>query len=757
MDIELSIVEQPSEIHRLGDAGEDDAEADLDSSPNSTPPQTPSPPTPLLYDPDPQSKPDERKSTLLRYRNKGIKSHFTLNAPCSNVNIQNKSTFVFSSNKKQFVLEEITSSETGELKEIVARQTKVGSFGLSILQGINCLISALTIGFFFVFCIQVILYLFLGLAIEGGLTSSQEYDYMAFTATILAIPIFIYSMASAMAMGVSFVVDAASGNELVRSICGWETVWVEWVVFLIYVAVPLLTGSIALWSGSDKWWDYAASIWILGVFLFFVAYCGMVTYSEVRGCLELMRWHPKLIHKKIDRKLAIDEQGLFSWDVIKRAIMIRQKQRFGCNVEVSYVSESCGVNPNESYEEKKLKYADTFEETKTLFDKMVLRISDTGYFFKRLEDPKPLYSIGDIVQSAPILTSESWSLAKIYCLGSSAHSISVLRGDHALKRSQIYSTLLCSSVGLFLAVVFVASFLSWMEMASSGTAVIIASIGVLLCSISSLKASYKTFQTYRDLVKEDEVTNSKKKSASMYRVNESIRIATPTPKVRMVLFFIESILFYLFPVIGLFVSGNYRIGFTYFIFASFSGVRQYFNVANCMAELGSLDGLETDEISDAAIWAEKHATSAIVKKISQGSRRDAWIVIFSVFVFLFLTVFLGAVGLGVDEGSASNFIPLPDFEYKENEFMPYPTCRLGKGISTPGDPESALTDFVFLSFLAYVRPNETQPILDSWFGEGNAYDFQEVVDSFKQSFVGEFGSPTSVKYKLIHFPQKDIR
>ena len=67
-------------------------------------------------------------------------------------------------------------------------------------------------GFLFVFCIQLLLFLILGLAIEYGLTSQHsEIHYWAFTVTIFSLPVFCYGVANAMAIAQAFIIETWEG------------------------------------------------------------------------------------------------------------------------------------------------------------------------------------------------------------------------------------------------------------------------------------------------------------------------------------------------------------------------------------------------------------------------------------------------------------------------------------------------------------------------------------------------------------------
>jgi hypothetical protein len=105
------------------------------------------------------------------------KDHFTLAVPSSTVRFRSKQNCarVFENKSSQFVLEETYDPETKK-REITAKQMNDATTGLQVLRGIYTLVCSLFFAFFFVFCLQAILFLVLDLAIESGATVSQPND-----------------------------------------------------------------------------------------------------------------------------------------------------------------------------------------------------------------------------------------------------------------------------------------------------------------------------------------------------------------------------------------------------------------------------------------------------------------------------------------------------------------------------------------------------------------------------------------------------
>lgn len=85
------------------------------------------------------------------------------------------------------------------------------------------------------------------------------------------------------------------------------------------------------------------------------------------------------------------------------------------------------------------------------------------------------------------------------------------------------------------------------------------------------------------------------------------------------------------------------------------------------------------------------------------------------------------------------------FEWEAQPQLQYPTCTVGKGFNIPGGEAVSIADFSFLGLMSFASPNESQPLLDQWFGNETVKDDFEYVDTYRKS-VGLENHP--VEYKL---------
>jgi len=197
-----------------------------------------------------------------------MRDHFTLSNPSSSLVFRNNDTQVFTLGTQQIVLEREVGSDV-----ITAKQIDEGTPGLALIRGAYTLVAALMAGFLFVFCIQLILFLFLGLAIESGLTSAvSDFTFLVFFGTLFAIPAFLYAMANAMTIAMAFVLDTWNGQKFMKTILKWDSVFVDWISTTVFVFVPFLVAGVSLFMGSEQFWDFTLITWYVCRLLLVVLY-----------------------------------------------------------------------------------------------------------------------------------------------------------------------------------------------------------------------------------------------------------------------------------------------------------------------------------------------------------------------------------------------------------------------------------------------------------------------------------------------------
>jgi|AntRauTorckE5430_2_1112549.scaffolds.fasta_scaffold00427_8 hypothetical protein len=195
-----------------------------------------------------------RTSTL---GNLTVRDDPTLANPSSALTFMNNETKVFTLGQTQIVLEKNPGNN-----EITAKQIEGSTPGLFLIRAAYTLVAFLMSGFLFIFCVQLILFLFLGLTIESGLTSSEEsFTFLVFVGTLFAIPAYLFAMANMMTIAMAFTVDTWNGQRLMKTIMSWDSVFMDWLATSVYIFVPFVVGAISLFARLDDWWDRVLISW----------------------------------------------------------------------------------------------------------------------------------------------------------------------------------------------------------------------------------------------------------------------------------------------------------------------------------------------------------------------------------------------------------------------------------------------------------------------------------------------------------------
>jgi lipase ATG15 len=127
-----------------------------------------------------------------------------------------------------------------------------------------------------------------------------------------------------------------------------------------------------------------------------------------------------------------------------------------------------------------------------------------------------------------------------------------------------------------------------------------------------------------------------------------------------------------------------------------------------------------------------------------------WIfLLLALIVIVFAAASLGASEDAIPAGENLVILPQGDFVYQPQPNMPYPSCRLSKGLEIPGSDSTALIDYAFLAEVVYQSPDLIQDKLDEWFGDGFAVNEEETVERFRQEVPG---GQAAVAYFLVRFP-----
>jgi len=152
-----------------------------------------------------------------------FQSHFTLRIPTSTVHFRGNILRIIDTEQEQIILQQkIPTDDDGGMDpkkaKVVVKRLTPGTYANRMLRVGYALMATLFMGFLFVVCFQVLLFLFAALPVEAGYSSKQSsVSGLAIISTLLSIPLMVYGMSSLMSLCSAFVVDAFHGGALFRS------------------------------------------------------------------------------------------------------------------------------------------------------------------------------------------------------------------------------------------------------------------------------------------------------------------------------------------------------------------------------------------------------------------------------------------------------------------------------------------------------------------------------------------------------------
>jgi len=689
-----------------------------------------------------------------------LRDHETLETPSCRIDFQGKQSHILNTGNSQIVLESQKNSNVLKVK-----QFDEATPGLLLLRFAYTLMAVLMAGFLFVFCVQLILFLFLGLAIESGLTSKQNgFNFGVFFGTLLAIPSFLFGLSNAMTIAMAFIADTWNGQKLMKTVIKWDSVLVDWLSCVVFMLVPLFTAGISLASGSKDWWEHATIAWFVCIFLYYLLFAAVTIYFEVDGCFELMRYHGKV------RSTYDSSTSKFNLKTATESIMMKQKSLLSGFKIANYIANSSEPQTIET-DWRVVEEKDRFVATFGLLSRITVVFAKSGIFYKMLDTPERKYTIDEARGYAPFVTSHSWGLEKMYCRNRQSNLVAVVDGKSAMTRNQVRSSFICYFLGFVTTLFLIAAFLAWFESSPAFIGVICGLY--ILYVFSSAKNAWAMKHIYGELKKKDKTNQT----STLGQVRAPFRINEANDRFCWIMFILEFIFGYVLPMITLFAAGNYPVGIVFGVTATITGCRRFFSSVVILQELGSLDGMELnntifDEDNDGELkaeeeWREKHRLGQIISEISSGVKRKFWMSLYAFFIVIFCAIFMSAVALGSNAGKTIGQDMSDNHEYLGSGDLQYSSCQLGQGIVTPAGLENSLVDFTFLANVAYEDPNSTEVSLGKWFradedvSAGDALtdgviDHQNIVDDFKTEYEAENGE-SAVTYKFIGFPGESGR
>jgi len=731
--------------------------------------------------------------------------HFSLREPSSTVKFRGARVHVYETLNEQILLEDRRSSRDKTLGDaaeeddydngkgrqhrhnVTVKRMPWGNFGVVVLRTAYALIALLLFGFAFALSFQIILFLFVKLAAEGRAANAEYNDENAteegiailtfqLVSTILSTPVLLFGFSSLMAIATTFVSEAWSGGHLIRAVIGAPTILKEILYFVFFILTPATTFLVSLFLRVETPWEYACYAWIVAVATLFGIFGLAIVWCEVAACFRLISIHygeDGDVNKL--RKLIL---------YIRRAILLVQTQKYSGTKQEQYLVSGDDEPPEGGY---------TFSENhepSSVSHSLYTRITQLGCcgcMFETLDQPKRTYSIEEVRDVLPFITSHSWSLERMFCTSKRQRKIITAKGPASLERSQILASAACNIVGTVLIIVAVISFLFWLQTGVQSY-IFVGVLSFFCCLLPLVKSNIAIVQMYSDINAEEKLVDEEMDGedkeedededakmydeTTMFRLWESSRVTQPKVWVCYTGMALEFVFLFLWPMTTLFTVGNWPIGIVFIVMAFFSFLRKYFDASAILCELGSMDKIDIrkrqGEESKSKISclkrqkALKGVETTLIRKarladivghISRSDTVTRWMWFFGGLVMFTCFLYSSAVASGDGLGERPPIVMVSDFQYVGEKSLQYPSCDMSKGfrIEFNGTTmDTPLGDYAFYSAMAYETTNVTSYLLPQWYGaEGVAVDEDALVKEYREE---EGNSNTPVFFKFFTFP-----
>lgn len=339
-----------------------------DASPFHQAPETEQDP---LSEPSPVegSPGEEEKAEEASWR---FVDHFSVGIPSTKIRFRHKRVVMYGFDNDEQILME----EDKKLGVVTVKRFPTASFGLKFLRATYTLVALLVACFLWAFCWQIIIFLFLNMAAEGGKTQADPDLSTGHVVGIIAsIPLFIHGLASICAFGSTFVSDTWKGNPLFQQLMGFSNaVVMESICFLFFLGVPGVTMAVSLMAGSENWWETTLKVWVCCVLFCMAVFAILVVICEVTLCMEIITLQ--------------DENSSSRWQCVRKAILNTQIMFYS-----GYQKEEFLVDTMDNKHHIKTK--------SSLYSRLTLIGCCQNQLFEKLDPPVNSFTTDEIVRVMP--------------------------------------------------------------------------------------------------------------------------------------------------------------------------------------------------------------------------------------------------------------------------------------------------------------------------------------------------------------------
>jgi len=650
----------------------------------------------------------------------------------------------------------------------------VGTRSVGATRVIYTIVVILTMATFVCASLILILFIFMDLLSEAGVTGGRLSTYEGikivghFWATLLSIPVLLHGLSSILTVWVLFIKEIWNEFPFLRTIGRndrIDEVVIEWVSLSLMVGVPSLTILIELFQQAEGWWETTMHVWYMSILFYFGAFAVLILFFEIRASYRIFHRHNKLNARLSGNTFS----RTTLWSFVLRSIESTQNQMF-CGFKVinrvqghtRTTEESDGTGTDDDDDgggggcrSGGMMWVPSCKRLYYWYTAMT-RWKIMSLFFDKVDPPEKLVSLNEVISNRQFLTRKNWTIGKGLSSHNNLKNVMVIRGKDRLKKSQIISSVVCLGLATVGALAFVTAFLLWFGF----DLVLFLVISAMILAFAYPKivtwwALYRLYHEEKDAagnasrgVGDDTWDNGD--DDGIYQYIETYRVSRPKPAIHVLLFLGTFGSFYAFPFANLILLGNWPVIFPFSIIALLSIVRYWFDPVRMLQDQTDRDkgnrnsgdkrrNIITRSDSEQQ-WKSQAQMSTILTKVTRSNGTKFYIVLFLMFIALIFTLAIGVIRYKQEHYDAYfswsyNLTLAGDFVYHPKRNLMYPTCSLTSGVAVERNSTGTnLIDYAFLSNMIYYRPELHQEMLDNWFGPGTGKVNSEIIRDFRETY-----------------------
>ena len=449
---------------------------------------------------------------------------------------------------------------------ILIKTVQDTGYAFSFLRATYSLMALFVGGFLFILGICILLFLFIDLATLLGATSNEQVKVVDFLAVLLSVPVFICkcrsylccfsvhhhaqelkliallttdSLAMGMTLATRFVIDTFYGHPFLRSF-GLGVATTDWIAFVFYLGIPVLTFVITLFMRLANWWEISLTVWFASILVFWCLFSACVLYLEIWASLGLMQ-EDEGSNIIDDDPMAARARYWFkkAWDA---SILTMRYRLAGTHIYYKKVDEHFRIT---DISDKFNKFECTRCCSKDLASEgpySFFANKSWNPFFEQVNPPERIHSLDEILGTTNYITRYSWSLEKLFCRKGGIYSaIPITQGPASITEAEINSNIACHVLGKIFILLLVVGILVWFGMAPGALGILIVVFIIFFACLGC--STHRLMQLRKDIVNSDDV--------AVYKFMEVYQHSSPKNGFTIFIMSVAVLFLYILPLIYL--------------------------------------------------------------------------------------------------------------------------------------------------------------------------------------------------------------